>query len=74
MEKIKLQSNSIFKQVHQSTKRYIVIKGSAGSGKSVDTAQQYILRLMNQKGRNLVTRQSKFEAWALANQANLSPK
>lgn len=54
METIKLQSNSIFKPIHQSTKRYVVIKGSAGSGKSVDTAQQYILRLMNQKGRNLV--------------------
>ena len=54
METIKLQSNNIFKPVHQSTKRYILIKGSAGSGKSVDTAQQYILRLMSQKGRNLV--------------------
>lgn len=28
--------------------------GSAGSGKSVDTAQNYILRLMHDKGRNLV--------------------
>lgn len=30
------------------------MKGSAGSGKSVDTAQNYILRLMSEKGRNLV--------------------
>jgi phage terminase large subunit len=30
------------------------MKGSAGSGKSVDTAQNYIIRLMNDKGRNLV--------------------
>lgn len=30
------------------------MKGSAGSGKSVDTAQNYILRLMKDKGRNLV--------------------
>ena len=30
------------------------MKGSAGSGKSVDTAQNYILRLMRDKGRNLV--------------------
>jgi phage terminase large subunit len=37
-----------------SRKRYIVMKGSAGSGKSVDTAQNYILRLMGDKGRNLV--------------------
>ncbi|MGM9567997.1 MAG: phage terminase large subunit [Clostridia bacterium] len=31
-----------------------MMKGSAGSGKSVDTAQNYILRLMQDKGRNLV--------------------
>ena len=30
------------------------MKGSAGSGKSVDTAQNYILRLMQDKGRNLM--------------------
>lgn len=30
------------------------MRGSAGSGKSVDTAQNYILRLMKDKGRNLV--------------------
>ncbi|MEG1012555.1 MAG: PBSX family phage terminase large subunit, partial [Ruthenibacterium sp.] len=30
------------------------MRGSAGSGKSVDTAQQYILRLMADKGRNLL--------------------
>ena len=30
------------------------LKGSAGSGKSVDTAQHYILRLMNDSGRNLL--------------------
>nr|WP_286162688.1 MULTISPECIES: PBSX family phage terminase large subunit [unclassified Carnobacterium] len=32
----------------------MIIKGSAGSGKSADTAQHYILRLMAQKGRNLL--------------------
>lgn len=52
--KIKVQANPCFKSVDQSTKRYIVMKGSAGSGKSVDTAQNYILRLMQDKGRNLV--------------------
>ena len=52
--KIKVQANPCFKEVDQSTKRYIVMKGSAGSGKSVDTAQNYILRLMKDKGRNLV--------------------
>ena len=54
MPDIKLQSNPIFKPVHQSKHRYVVMKGSAGSGKSVDTAQMYILRLMKEKGRNLV--------------------
>ena len=52
--KITVQANPCFKEVDQSTKRYIVMKGSAGSGKSVDTAQNYILRLMKDKGRNLV--------------------
>lgn len=49
-----IQANPIFKEVNRSTKRYIVMKGSAGSGKSFDTAQHYILRLMQDKGRNLV--------------------
>nr|DAV62566.1 MAG TPA: terminase large subunit [Caudoviricetes sp.] len=51
---INAQFNPIFKPVHECKKRYIVMKGSAGSGKSVDTAQMYILRLMHDKGRNLV--------------------
>ena len=51
---IKVQANPCFKEVNQSKLRYIVMKGSAGSGKSVDTAQNYILRLMQDKGRNLV--------------------
>jgi phage terminase large subunit len=51
---IKVQANPIFKEVNNSKKRYIVMKGSAGSGKSVDTAQHFILRLMQDKGRNLV--------------------
>lgn len=51
---IKVQANPGFREVNRSRKRYIVMKGSAGSGKSVDTAQNYILRLMKDKGRNLV--------------------
>ena len=51
---IKITANPCFREVNQSTKRYIVMKGSAGSGKSVDTAQEYILRLMRDPGRNLV--------------------
>ena len=52
--KINVKANPCFREVNQSQKRYIVMKGSAGSGKSVDTAQNYILRLMQDKGRNLV--------------------
>ena len=51
---ITVEANPCFREVNQSNKRYIVMKGSAGSGKSVDTAQNYILRLMKDKGRNLV--------------------
>ena len=46
--------NDCFTEVDDCKKRYIVMKGSAGSGKSVDTAMNYIVRLMNDKGRNLV--------------------
>lgn len=51
---ITVKANACFREADRSTKRYIVMKGSAGSGKSVDTAQNYILRLMRDKGRNLV--------------------
>ncbi len=46
--------NKSFINVHNSKCRYVVMKGSAGSGKSVDTAQMYILRLLKDKGRNLL--------------------
>ena len=49
-----IQANACFRNADQSCKRYIAMKGSAGSGKSVDTAQHYILRLMQDKGRNLL--------------------
>lgn len=52
--KINVQANPIFKQADQSRLRYILLKGSAGSGKSTDTAQHYILRLMKDPGRNLL--------------------
>lgn len=51
---ITVQMNPGFKEVDACKKRYIIMKGSAGSGKSVDTAQHYILRLMKDKGRNLL--------------------
>ena len=51
---INIDMNACFEAVDDSKKRYIVMKGSAGSGKSVDTAMNYILRMMQDKGRNLV--------------------
>lgn len=51
---ITIKANPCFRDPDQSHKRYVVMKGSAGSGKSMDTAQHYILRLMNDPGRNLV--------------------
>lgn len=51
---IKAQWNRIFQPVHETKCRYVAMKGSAGSGKSVDTAQFYIVRLMKDKGRNLL--------------------
>lgn len=51
---IRPPANRCFRAVNLSQKRYIVMKGSAGSGKSVDTAQNYIIRLLNDPGRNLV--------------------
>lgn len=52
--RLKVQANRIFAEPDQSHKRYIIMRGSAGSGKSMDTAQFYILRLMKDKGRNLL--------------------
>lgn len=51
---IEAEFNKSFLNVHKSKCRYIVMKGSAGSGKSVDTAQMYVLRLLKDKGRNLL--------------------
>lgn len=48
------KANKVFKSAHESKKRYIVMKGGAGSGKSFDTAQMYVIRLMSEKGRNLL--------------------
>ena len=51
---ITIQANPCFRVVNQSKKRYIAEMGSAGSGKSVDAAQEYVLRMMRDPGRNLV--------------------
>lgn len=51
---IKAQFNRVFAPTHKTRARYVELKGSAGSGKSVDTAQMYIIRLMEDPGRNLL--------------------
>lgn len=54
--KIKIQFNPVFRLANQSKHRYRVMKGSAGSGKSVNVAQDYILKLGDKryKGANLL--------------------
>ena len=56
IKKVKVQLNSIFKEYNQTQKRYRVAKGSAGSGKSMNTAQDYIMKLgdMRYSGANLL--------------------
>lgn len=51
---ITAEFNQIFEPVHKSKQRYIAMRGSAGSGKSVDTAQMYIVRLLQNPQRNLM--------------------
>lgn len=53
---VKVQFNRHFKEVNRTKKRYRAMKGSAGSGKSVNIAQDYILKLGDPKfkGANLL--------------------
>ena len=55
-KRVKLKWNKIFKPVNECRKRYRILKGSAGSGKSVNIAQDYIRKLsdMKYKGANLL--------------------
>lgn len=52
----KVGFNPIFRPVNMCQKRYRVLKGSAGSGKSVNIAQDYIIKLMDKRyvGANLL--------------------
>lgn len=51
---INAEFNYVFRDADISTKRYVILMGSAGSGKSADTAANYILRLLKDNGRNLL--------------------
>lgn len=55
-KRVKLKWNKVFKPVNECRKRYRILKGSAGSGKSVNIAQDYIRKLsdMKYKGANLL--------------------
>lgn len=48
--------NAVFRDANETRKRYRVMKGSAGSGKSVDVAQDYIVKLSDARyaGANLL--------------------
>lgn len=53
---VKAEFNPIFKEFNRTKKRYRIAKGSAGSGKSFNIAQDYILKLSDNKykGSNLL--------------------
>ena len=52
----KIKFNRVFKEFNQTKCRYRLAKGSAGSGKSVDIAMDYIIKLTDTKysGANLL--------------------
>ncbi|MPW25960.1 PBSX family phage terminase large subunit [Alkalibaculum sp. M08DMB] len=56
IKEVKLGFNPIFRDFNNCTKRYRLAKGSAGSGKSVNIAQDYVLKLADPKykGANLL--------------------
>lgn len=53
---VKVQFNRHFREVNRTKRRYRALRGSAGSGKSVNVAQDYILKLGDPKyaGANLL--------------------
>lgn len=55
-ENVVVAFNPVFKPANETKCRYRLLKGSAGSGKSVNLAQDFILKLMNPKykGANLL--------------------
>ena len=53
---MKVELNPVFKEFNRTKCRYRIAMGSAGSGKSVDIATDYILKLsdIKYKGANLL--------------------
>lgn len=56
MTVVKVSFNRHFKAVNQTMRRYRALRGSAGSGKSVNIAQDYVIKLSDPKykGANLL--------------------
>lgn len=56
MEKMTMKFNQCFKEANECKKRYRVLMGGAGSGKSVNVAQDFVLKLMDEGyvGANLL--------------------
>lgn len=69
---LRIRRNKIFKEIWSARQRYIVMKGSAGSGKSFDTAQFYILRLLSESGRNLVCVRKIYDSHRFSTYSQLS--
>ena len=46
---IKVELNAVFKEFNRSKQRYRIAMRSAGSGKSVNIATDYILKLSDKK-------------------------
>lgn len=56
MKTVSVPMNPTFKEVNRTRRRYVALRGSAGSGKSVNVATTYILKLSSPrfKGANLL--------------------
>lgn len=51
---MRIKANSVYKPLFNNTDRYLVLKGSAGSGKSVFASQKTIARCITEKGHRLL--------------------
>ncbi|HSH50101.1 MAG TPA: phage terminase large subunit, partial [Bacteroidales bacterium] len=49
---MKIKLNPIYKKAHKTKKRYRILYGGAGSGKSRFVAQETILNMLNNKQMN----------------------
>jgi phage terminase large subunit len=52
--KVRVEVNNVYEQALLSKKRYIVLRGGAGSGKSVFTAQKKLIRCLQEPGHRFL--------------------